>query len=241
VDRSLVFYQISADWIGAASRTIEHETGDAAVFLQGCCGNINPRLRGGFDAVEAAGKLVGSAVAGALGKASDPSEETVEISVSSLSVDLPFQPLPSTDELAAFNSEMQRQIAAARAEGRPEHMLDWPKGLEEWSRVAIERVEAGRVEKSIPVELGVFRVGSFRIFAIPGEVFAEFGCNIKSLAPDILVAGYANGNIGYIPTAQAYQEGGYEVDSAYKLYGVQMIGPQSEQIILTAARELLKT
>ena len=53
------------------------------------------------------------------------------------------------------------------------------------------------------------------------------------------MAAYANGNIGYIPTARAYLEGGYEVDSAYRYYGLQMIGPESEAVVVRAAARLL--
>jgi len=37
--------EISADWIGAAAAEIEAATGAPAPFLQGCSGNINPRIR----------------------------------------------------------------------------------------------------------------------------------------------------------------------------------------------------
>ena len=59
------------------------------------------------------------------------------------------------------------------------------------------------------------------------------------MKPNVFVAGYANGNVGYVPTAAAFSEGGYEVDLAYKLYGEQMLTPDAEGIILSAAASLL--
>ncbi|HEX2514952.1 MAG TPA: hypothetical protein VH257_09635, partial [Chloroflexota bacterium] len=38
-------------------------------------------------------------------------------------------------------------------------------------------------------------------------------------APRTLVAGWANDNIGYVPDADAYALGGYEVDQASRYYG----------------------
>jgi hypothetical protein len=52
----------SADWPGAAQRAIEGEIGGQAMFLQGCCGNINPRERGTFELVEKNGRNVADAV-----------------------------------------------------------------------------------------------------------------------------------------------------------------------------------
>ncbi len=45
---------ISADWPGAASRTIAAALGGEALFLQGCCGDINPWRRGAGPVAEMA-------------------------------------------------------------------------------------------------------------------------------------------------------------------------------------------
>ncbi|MEM0309086.1 MAG: hypothetical protein QXO64_09110, partial [Thermofilaceae archaeon] len=46
-----------------------------------------------------------------------------------------------------------------------------------------------------------------------GEPFVEVGMLIKKASPAefTAVAGYTNDPVGYIPTSQAYEEGGYEV------------------------------
>ena len=49
------------------------------------------------------------------------------------------------------------------------------------------------------------------------------------------VVGYANGNVGYIQTARAFEEGGYEVESAHKFYyGVYCFTPEVEKAIVDA-------
>ncbi|HOJ76386.1 MAG TPA: hypothetical protein PLL65_20905, partial [Phycisphaerae bacterium] len=47
---------------------------------------------------------------------------------------------------------------------------------------------------------------------IPGEPFAETGLAIRAQSPFrvTFVVGYAEGSIGYIPTDEAYRDGGYE-------------------------------
>jgi hypothetical protein len=50
------------------------------------------------------------------------------------------------------------------------------------------------------------------IVGLPGEVFVELGLDLRRRSPfrNTLVLGLANDAIGYVPTARAYDEGGYE-------------------------------
>jgi hypothetical protein len=56
--------------------------------------------------------------------------------------------------------------------------------------------------------------------ATNAEVFSEF-TDMLRLRSDkqIYLIGYANGDLGYLPTRAAYLEGGYEVDVAHLFYG----------------------
>ncbi len=58
----------------------------------------------------------------------------------------------------------------------------------------------------------MIRVGDVAIATNPGELFVEFGLEIKEKSPfkHTFVVELANGYAGYIPTQQAFQEGGYE-------------------------------
>ena len=68
------------------------------------------------------------------------------------------------------------------------------------------------IRKDFPVEIQVIRVGDVAIATNPGELFAEFGLEIKEESPfkHTFVVELANGYAGYIPTQQAFEEGGYE-------------------------------
>jgi len=59
----------------------------------------------------------------------------------------------------------------------------------------------------------VVRLGNLALVGLPGEPFVELGLEIKarSTAPHTLVAGYANGYLGYFATPRAWEQGGYEV------------------------------
>jgi len=47
---------------------------------------------------------------------------------------------------------------------------------------------------------------------VPAEPFAEIGVAVKSRSPAerTLFSGYSNGQLAYVPTAEAFEEGGYE-------------------------------
>jgi len=79
----------------------------------------------------------------------------------------------------------------------------------------------------------VLRIGDVAFASLAAEVFAEIGLTIRhqSPLPHTVPLGYTNGCIGYLPTATAYEEGGYEVEQAFKFYGrLLMHAPESEQI-----------
>ncbi|WP_236978750.1 neutral/alkaline non-lysosomal ceramidase N-terminal domain-containing protein [Membranihabitans maritimus] len=65
---------------------------------------------------------------------------------------------------------------------------------------------------SVHIELQAFSINDIGIAAIPFEVFAEIGLEIKSSSPykDTFVIGLANGAFGYLPTPEQHRLGGYE-------------------------------
>ncbi len=72
---------------------------------------------------------------------------------------------------------------------------------------------------------------------IPGELFVEIGLAIRTQSPypSTFVVGYAEDAIGYIPTDQAFEEGGYELGPG--LWA--KLGRGSEMILQQEALTLL--
>jgi hypothetical protein len=231
--------EISADWIGTASRAIESATGATAFFLQGCCGDINPRQQGGFDIVEQLGGSLGSNVVAAL---DDSVPVDGPLAIASEMVDLPVLPPMSVEDLEKIAAEESGLADDARATGRVDKDIEVSAHLamKMWAEELIDHIRRGDIKPSVTVEVQAIRIGDVRIAALPGEAFTDIGKRLKVEGDKTIVAGYANGNIGYIPTAEAYSEGGYEVDGAFRYYGLQMIGPESEEIVTQAALRLLR-
>jgi neutral ceramidase len=69
---------------------------------------------------------------------------------------------------------------------------------------------------------------------VPAEVFVEIGLELKKRAPQkTFIVGIANGYIGYMPTNEAYKDGGYEVVSA-------RCAAETHQLFIDKAIELEK-
>lgn len=65
---------------------------------------------------------------------------------------------------------------------------------------------------TIHVPIQAFRIGMLTVGAIPFEVFAETGLELKRLSPfdQTMVIGLGNGGHGYLPTPRQHDLGGYE-------------------------------
>jgi Neutral/alkaline non-lysosomal ceramidase. len=62
------------------------------------------------------------------------------------------------------------------------------------------------------LELQVVCLGDISIVTFPGEFFTEFGLKLKEKSPfeNTMIFGLANQSIGYVPTREAFGNGGYE-------------------------------
>ena len=80
------------------------------------------------------------------------------------------------------------------------------------------------------------RIGSVGIVALPGEVFCETGMAIKRASPaeHTVVIELANDAVGYLPTREAYEQGGYEVTPGATAYAPGC----AEKLAESATRQL---
>jgi hypothetical protein len=72
------------------------------------------------------------------------------------------------------------------------------------------------------------------------EVFSRMAEELRRAhGSHTYVVGYANGDLGYLPFCEIYDEGGYEVDMAYKFYANFMIAPGGYEMLRDRAIEML--
>ena len=86
------------------------------------------------------------------------------------------------------------------------------------------------------------RIGDFALSGFGAETFSETGMEIKKGSPSVftMFASMTDGCIGYLPTAAAHDEGGYEVDDAPFFYRYPArLKKECESIALEAGLETL--
>ncbi len=100
-------------------------------------------------------------------------------------------------------------------------------------KVAHQTIELPGKEEPVKAELQAMKIGPFLLLTMPGEPMVEYGLRLEAAIGERatpIVIGYANGNIGYIATAEAHSVGGYEPN-------MSKLAPEAEPVIL---RELGK-
>jgi neutral ceramidase len=101
-------------------------------------------------------------------------------------------------------------------------------------RVASAQVSLPGKQGRVTAELMAMKIGPYLLLTMPGEPMVEYGFRLEQAIEDRaipIIVGYANGNIGYIATADAYEVGGYEPNTSKLL-------PEAENIILDELGQL---
>ncbi len=222
---------VTADFCGAACERIRAETNGTVVpfFLQGCCADINPFPRGEFAHSQTAGESLAAAVLAAA-ETAEPLAGHNALSAETSVVSLPTVPMGRAQaevELAHW-SKVRRS-----AEGKAE--AQHADGMLRYYRME-------RAAKAAPVQFEIQRLGlgGADLVGFPAEMFVSYGNELSTLTPrPCLALGCVNGVHGYVPTAAAFEKGGYEVDIAHRYYHAHRLTPECEKIIRRATSELL--
>ena len=225
--------QISGDFAGAAARYIEEQTGEPALFINGACGDVNPRITGGsFADVERLGKELGRVVL-------EGQDAAAPLDVSALRwaherLELPLRPLPSRWCAEVEKLKWHLRSRLARGSEVSKAQFEWAMAMCKWVRAGSE---CARLQ---PFEIQALALGELVLLGLEGELFARYQLDLEAAHGPAVLCGFANGCIGYVPTADEYARGGYEIDWAYKFYpSVQMIAPASESLIRQRAAALI--
>jgi hypothetical protein len=201
---------ICADYQGVANRLLKAVLGpDCAVLCtNGCCGDINhfdvsrPGPQSGMRFADRSGAALAGEVLKRL-------PDLVPVAagqpyVISATVEAALR-VPSPEEVAWANEAAGQELRGFDQAGldvvRAHRILAlWELGL-----------------TAMPLTVYVLAIGDFALVGLPGEIFVELGLAIKSHSPFpyTFVAELCNDSVGYVPTHNAYQEGGYEATSSF--------------------------
>ena len=240
--------QLSPDYVGPAREIVERATGAMSLFFQGAAGNVSPRCgigSGGteqFDDLHRIGAMLGgevlktwaeirthdrhgprrivqSVAAISLRDYQPLPEACIEhFDVATRRVMLPMAPPPDRRIAEANLDRYRKQLDESRAGGNV-GAIHVAQRLVHWAELVARTIDSG---EPVTRELvcWALRINDIGIVAVNGEPFAELALEVKRRSPFArnFFLGYSNGCLGYLPTPQAFDEGGMEVNESFQNY-----------------------
>ncbi|MCC6538407.1 MAG: neutral/alkaline non-lysosomal ceramidase N-terminal domain-containing protein [Bryobacterales bacterium] len=217
------FLKLSGDYAGAAQRELEARfPGATALFLMLCGADQNPEPRGQPEHVAAHGKQLADGVAQALGGAA--TELRAPLKTAFQLTSLAFA--PHSREQFEEEAKHQDVFRARRA------------------RLMLERYDAGQPMTKTPYPVQGIRFGKqLTILALGGEAVVDYQLRARRLYPEekLIVAGYSNDVMCYIPSLRVLREGGYEAGESMIYYGMPgKFTEEVEETVFASVRRVLQ-
>lgn len=213
---------VTADYPGYIRRYLSFAYPEAIfMFAQGTSGNQSSRYhRVGQDFEEAArvGSTLGVEIFHTINKMEF--SDDIEILWKSKEVELPIRTYPPLEKAEADMVAARKRFAQMPDDdyiAKRNAELDM-FGRENEFYYADLYAKTGKIsDDELPCEVMTLKLGDTLICAMQGEIFVEFGLDLKASSPaeKTFVFEVTNGALpGYIFTPEAFDEGGYEVGTS---------------------------
>ncbi len=232
--------EFSADYPGYAADHIRSYFPESIpLFLQGCGGNINSSLKGGYEAAKKDGHLLGEAVIKSKEKRKLVSPSPISFAQREFYLPFIYLDKEVTESIA---KRIEESIKTAKENNLK--LNNSPASMDFRNWVNRLKFLSENMDKypGLPFHMQAFAFGkSLAIIAFPSEVFVEYAIYIKKHSPfdQTIVLAYTNGCNTYIPTAEAFYLGGYEPEYAQIVYGQPFLSPEIDGIIKKKSMLLL--
>lgn len=208
--------KVCSEFVGLArKRRQAEEPGCTQIYFTGCSGNIaagkynngTPEAR-----IELTDRMYAAMVASLNSLQVEPISRAVW-----QNRDILLQPRATFNETDLMTQVRNKDNAVANRI-RPAMMLSWLR----------------RCERKEPIVLSALHVNQATLLHLPAESFIEYQLGAQAAAPDrfVATAAYGDGGPWYIPVAEAYPQGGYEVSVAFT-------EPSSEEILRGGSKALV--
>lgn len=208
---------ISSDYFGFFARCIEEWLGRSCtgMLTNGASGDIN-----NVDVTAAVAnsgthraKMVARTVAAAAIQASAMQRRngTPRLRGQTIPFELKRRPITSDDRLLA-----NQILATPEGTDPPLASFSFVRGQpiprSQRRHYASEVLHVARLPASRMTELQLIEIGDLTLVGLPGEIFVEFGIDLKRRLPATMTAvvSLANDYVGYVPTQAAFAQGAYE-------------------------------
>lgn len=196
----------SADYPGYLVESIRKVKGKEFIplFFNGCCGNVTQvDYRVGFpdtyQECQRIGYILGVSALEAMNKRMEVEGSQVVVSKEMV----PLKKISLTQDQQRWAESVMARVAKEgmppmQANGIPDAVY-----AKEWLRLS--KIQS----QTDSLEVMVVRIGGAAFVGLPGEMFAEFGMEIKAASPfkNTFVMGLTNDKKGYFPTKISFTQG----------------------------------
>lgn len=208
--------RVSSDFAGLARKRRQVEqNGCTHIYFNGCGGNIAAgKYNNGTP--EARRALTDRIYTAIVASEKELPPQRIE-RVAWQTRDVLFAPRATFNE-GSLMAKVQKKDNALADRIRPAMMLSFLR----------------RCERKEPITLSALHVNQTTLLHLPAECFVEYQLRVQALAPEqfVATAAYGDGGPWYIPTEEAYPQGGYEVTVAFS-------EPTTDGTLSKGSRELL--
>jgi hypothetical protein len=228
--------RISGDLHGLAADYVGRQLqGSPVVFMtNGACGNLNPpALDVSRDQLESWSREIAHVTVGAL-HAATPTTASLRVAVAEHNLNLDTLDRGGID---AHVAKITRDDASD-----PVWNARLRRAAHQWRHALVSALERGQPATRRETELFAVAIGGVVFVGVNAEVFPDFTAWLRrATGLAVYTLGYANGNFGYLCPNDAYDEGGYEVETAHVFYGGYRIRAGELERLAQEAAALVRT
>lgn len=195
-------YLISSDFIGVTRELLEEKFACKVMITQGASGNVKPKYYGSLEALDKMAFEICDAIADCVDKLKPLNIEKLYM-------------CSQTERFCADVPSLERAKEIS-AEAMRVNNIEGTKWLEEVARLHNENI----TRQSTEIEIQYFRLNNGCLCGVANEIMCELAVDVVKACNDSLIflGGYTNGCSGYLPTAEEFDKGGYEVLHSYLIY-----------------------
>lgn len=211
--------RVSSDFVGLARKQRQkEEPGCTHIYFTGCAGNVTA---GKYNT---GAKELRPILAGRIHDAIVAADKALKREPIGSAVWKTHDVLPPPRGGQYTEAALQAQI-----EDKKRPVVGRNRVAYEWAY--IRRAEA----KAPPIVLSSLQINDIALLHLPAESFVQYQLRAQKLAPNrfVATAAYGDGGPWYIPTAEEYPTGGYEVSVAF-------CSPEIDQQLTKGMQELFK-
>lgn len=208
--------RVSSDFAGLARKRRQTDEPDCThIYFTGCSGNIAAGKYNNGTA-ESRVRLTNRMYDGIVASEENLKPQPIE-SLSWRTQDILPVPRTTLDE-AKIMEQISNKKERVVNRNRPSYMVAWLR----------------RCAKELPITLSSLALNDISLLHLPAESFLEYQLRAQQKFPNrfVATAAYGDGGPWYIPTAESYPQGGYEV-------GVAFCEPEIDQMLMKGIEKLL--